>query len=81
VMPCSDPFTINYADLFSGVDPLLLGATFQSTQLFPSDTIRNPNGTDTVIFYMAKTKVVATATNGCKDSAIVRVLNRRFTTQ
>lgn len=69
VMPCSDPVQIDLNELF------LTDATFVSTVLFPTDTLPGTSGTDTVILYMSKTKVVATK-NSCIDSAIVRVLFR-----
>lgn len=73
VVPCSNPFSINYNDLF------VTNATFQITVLTPTDTLPSSSGIgDTVIYYMVKTKAVATLPGGCKDSAIVRVVNRRF---
>src|SRR5688572_115102 len=78
VMPCSNPFTINFGEVFVGTNPLLNGATFQSTLLEPTDIKPGQNGApDTTIHLTSKVRVVATATNGCTDVAIVRVLVRR----
>ncbi|MES2648387.1 MAG: hypothetical protein V4717_16030 [Bacteroidota bacterium] len=68
VIPCSNPISIDYDDLFS-----LQGqnATYQSTSLPPSDTI--PGNPAVIINYKAKYEVTATLPNGCSETTIVRV--------
>ncbi|HRH50011.1 MAG TPA: T9SS type A sorting domain-containing protein [Panacibacter sp.] len=71
VMPCSNPFTIDWNVLF------ITDATFDSTvELTPTDTLKGDFGQDTIIYYTSKFKVFATSREGCKDSAIVRILVR-----
>ena len=68
VIPCS---LVNLNDLFQ------TNATIQTTSLTPTDTIRGNNGVDSVVFYQSKTKVIATRSDGCKDSAVVRTIGLR----
>ena len=71
VIPCSSPFSINYYELF--LQPA--STSFVNSLLPPVDTVKGVNGQpDSLIQYLSKTKTVATRADGCKDSAIVRVI-------
>lgn len=71
VVACTNPFSIDFNDLF------VTNATLQLVSLDPKDVIQGVNGIDTVISYVSKTQVFATATNGCTDVATVRTVYAR----
>lgn len=71
VIACTNPFQINYNDLFA------TDANIQIILLPPFDVIPGPNG-DTIINYLQKTLVRATNAQGCKDSAVVRIVQSKY---